>query len=294
LVTKLLVPVILFILLATGLGLFVIPFVLAALLVVGLIGKVALLEWMGFKVGAGLGGAGLKSPVLALLGGLVILTLLYLVPVVGFVTLALTGMWGLGAAVTAAFGGLRREMPDKSPRGLPPVPEPVVAGATVPGEPSPAVSTRSGPTPEANPLPGTFPHPPLQPAATAASQETATFWERMGAGFLDIVLVGILSGLVGGFPLGLLVGLAYFAGMWTWKGTTIGGIVLGLKVVRVDRRPVTFAVALVRSLAAAFSVVVLFLGFLWIAWDPAKQGWHDKIAGTTVVRSRNGMPLVCV
>ena len=114
----------------------------------------------------------------------------------------------------------------------------------------------------------------------------------MGAAFLDMVLVGILAGLVGVPPLGMLVALAYFSGMWAWKGTTIGGIVLGLKVVRLDGQPVTFAVALVRALSAAFSVIVLFLGFLWIAWDKDKQGWHDRIAGTVVVRLPRGTPLV--
>jgi uncharacterized RDD family membrane protein YckC len=53
-------------------------------------------------------------------------------------------------------------------------------------------------------------------------------------------------------------------------------------------------VALVRGLAAAFSVIVLFLGFLWIAWDQDKQGWHDKIAGTAVVRLPQSAPLVCL
>ena len=88
--------------------------------------------------------------------------------------------------------------------------------------------------------------------------------------------------------------LAYFAGMWTWKGTTVGGIVLCLKVARLDGRPLTFVVALVRALAAAFSVIVLFLGFLWIAWDADKQGWHDRIAGTVVLRLPRGTPLVCI
>ena len=55
----------------------------------------------------------------------------------------------------------------------------------------------------------------------------------------------------------------------------------------------TFPVALVRSLAAAFSTVVFFLGFLWIAWDPDKQGWHDKIAGTVVLRLPHSQSLVC-
>jgi uncharacterized RDD family membrane protein YckC len=115
----------------------------------------------------------------------------------------------------------------------------------------------------------------------------------MGAGFLDMILVGILSGLVGKPPLGLLVMLAYFAGMWAWKGTTVGGVVLKLKVVRLDGQPITFQVALVRGLAGVFSVVVLFLGFLWIAWDKEKQGWHDKIAGTAVVRLPHTQSLMC-
>ena len=114
----------------------------------------------------------------------------------------------------------------------------------------------------------------------------------MGAGFLDVVLVSILGGWTG--PFSLLVALAYFAGMWTWKGTTVGGIVLNLKVVRLDAQPVTITVGLVRALAAAFSVVVFFLGFLWIAWDKDKQAWHDKIAGTVVVRLPRGMPLICL
>jgi uncharacterized RDD family membrane protein YckC len=71
-------------------------------------------------------------------------------------------------------------------------------------------------------------------------------------------------------------------------------VVLGLKVVRQDGQPITFAISLVRALAAAFSIVVLFLGFLWVAWDPGKEGWHDKIAGTAVIKLPRTMPLVCL
>jgi uncharacterized RDD family membrane protein YckC len=39
---------------------------------------------------------------------------------------------------------------------------------------------------------------------------------------------------------------------------------------------------------------VLFLGFFWILWDKDQQGWHDKIAGTVVVRLPKALPLVCV
>jgi uncharacterized RDD family membrane protein YckC len=119
----------------------------------------------------------------------------------------------------------------------------------------------------------------------------------MGAGFLDIVLASMLGGFIGANlfpPLGFLAMLAYFAGLWTWKGTTIGGIVIGLKVVRTDNTPVTHTVAIVRALAAAFSIIMFFLGFLWIVWDKEKQGWHDKIAGTVVLRLPKGTPLVCL
>jgi uncharacterized RDD family membrane protein YckC len=63
-------------------------------------------------------------------------------------------------------------------------------------------------------------------------------------------------------------------------------------VSRLDGQPLTFVIALVRGLAAGFSVVVLFLGFLWIIWDKDKQGWHDRIAGTVVVKLPRGTPLV--
>ena len=134
-------------------------------------------------------------------------------------------------------------------------------------------------------------------AVPAALPETlsypkAGFWERMAAAFLDIVLLGICTAVVGRFA--PVVALAYFAGMWAWRGTTIGGIVLGLKVVRFDGQPLSFPVALIRALAAAFSIVVLFLGILWIAWDSDKQGWHDKIAGTVVLKLPKGTPLLCL
>jgi uncharacterized RDD family membrane protein YckC len=114
----------------------------------------------------------------------------------------------------------------------------------------------------------------------------------MGAAFLDVVLICVLAAWVG--PFAPVVGLAYFAGMWAWKQTSIGGIVLGLKVARLDGGQVTFAVSLVRALAAGFSIFVLFLGFLWIAWDKEKQGWHDKIAGTVVLKTPRGTPLICL
>jgi uncharacterized RDD family membrane protein YckC len=115
----------------------------------------------------------------------------------------------------------------------------------------------------------------------------------MAAAFLDLVLLTCIGGLVDmRMPLTPLIALAYFVGLWTWKGTTVGGSVLRLRIVRLDGQPMTWMAGLVRALATVFSIVVIFLGLLWIAWDPEKQGWHDRIAGTVVVRLPRATPLV--
>jgi uncharacterized RDD family membrane protein YckC len=307
LLTKILLPLILLILVATGIGVVVIPFLLAALFFGALIGKVAFLEYLGQSLGRAFGVSPLIKPVMAFLFGSLLLTLLYLVPILGLVTFALTGLWGLGVAVTAAFGSLRREMPERA-ASPPPAPMPSPAGPTPAASatafaatvPPPAAPEYSVPPTAGTPDAG---QPPIPLAATvkapAVASEVlsfprASFWERLGAAFLDVILVSILGTFVGGPPQAFLVVLAYFAGMWAWKGTTVGGVVLNLKVVRLDDKPVTITVALVRGLAAAFSVVVLFLGFLWMIWDREKQTWHDKIAGTVVIRLPRGMPLVCL
>ena len=112
----------------------------------------------------------------------------------------------------------------------------------------------------------------------------------MAAGFLDLIVVGLICLFVHFPP---LVALAYFVGMWMWKGTTVGGVILKLQVVRTDGSKITIPVALVRSLGAVLSAAALFLGFLWIAWDKDNEAWHDKLAGTAVVRGPQSIALIC-
>jgi uncharacterized RDD family membrane protein YckC len=49
--------------------------------------------------------------------------------------------------------------------------------------------------------------------------------------------------------------------------------------------------ALVRGLSGIFSLAVVGLGFLWILRDAERQAWHDKIAGTYVVKVPRNWPL---
>jgi uncharacterized RDD family membrane protein YckC len=141
------------------------------------------------------------------------------------------------------------------------------------------------------------------PAVAAAPRVTdlasfprASFAERLAAIVLDIILVFIAAQILDlsrhdrdGVVFLLL--LAYHIGFWTWKQTTIGGIICQLRLVRVDGAPLAFADALVRGLSGIFSLAVVGLGFLWILRDPERQAWHDRIAGTLVVKVPRNYPL---
>ena len=60
----------------------------------------------------------------------------------------------------------------------------------------------------------------------------------------------------------------------------------GLRIIdaRTGAKPTTTQFVL-RYIGYYVSMIPLFLGILWVALDPKKQGWHDKIAGTVVVVS---------
>lgn len=87
------------------------------------------------------------------------------------------------------------------------------------------------------------------------------------------------------YGLSQLFSIAYYVGFWTWRGQTPGMMLLGLRVAREsDGNPPGLARSILRYVGYLISGFVLFIGFIWIAFDSRKQGWHDKIAGTVVVR----------
>ena len=133
-------------------------------------------------------------------------------------------------------------------------------------------------------------------AADLTSFPHAAFLDRLAAFVLDIILVVITAQVLDltrhdNDSAVLVLLLAYHIGFWTWKGTTVGGIICQLRVIRVDGAPLRFADALVRGLSSIFSLAVLGLGGLWILRDPERQAWHDKIAGTYVVKVPRNWPL---
>ena len=70
------------------------------------------------------------------------------------------------------------------------------------------------------------------------------------------------------------------------NGKTVGAMALGICVVPADGSgSVSIGKALIRAVVGYISGFVLLLGFLWMLWDSNKQTWHDKAAGTYVIKT---------
>ncbi len=89
----------------------------------------------------------------------------------------------------------------------------------------------------------------------------------------------------------ILLELVWFIGynvcFWSAGGQTPGKMLLGIRVISTDGEIISFWRALLRWFAEIIAAIPFYLGFLWIIWDKDKQGWHDKIAGTVVVRTKH-------
>ncbi|MBM3854991.1 MAG: RDD family protein, partial [Verrucomicrobia bacterium] len=293
--TVLLSPVVMVLLVATVVGLVIVPFLATGLIVAKLVGKAVMLAWLGRRLTRFLGEGPFAHPAVAVLVGGVIVMLLYTVPVFGFLLYKTLSWLGLGVVVLTIALAMRRERP----------PAPVFAVSAYAAAAPPMTSPAGAPAALGFAAAESAVGAPAQvaPGLPAVTLARAGFWIRTGALALDGLLIGMLLGFmsslvpralqIGHGPGGLLLALAVYAAiMWKQKGTTIGGIVCGLKVVRLDSRELDWATAIVRALGCFLSMIVVGLGFIWVAFDPERQSWHDKIAGTVVVRVPKGVSLL--
>jgi uncharacterized RDD family membrane protein YckC len=168
------------------------------------------------------------------------------------------------------------------------------AGASRGAAPIGSETPASGSAPGSNAAPNTAvpPQAGAERPLISAAMPRAGFWIRIAALFLDVLLIGFGLSLL--HPMGhvhLVVLAVYGAVMWKLRGATVGGIVFDLHVVRLDGRAVDWETAIVRALGCFLSLAVVGLGFIWIAFDEANQAWHDKIAGTVVVRAPKATPM---
>ncbi|AXN33404.1 RDD family protein [Vibrio coralliilyticus] len=136
------------------------------------------------------------------------------------------------------------------------------------------------------------------------SKEYAGFWIRFAASLIDTVLLLLLitplmhwvygevywssdDFLLGGWDLVLnwICPLIATVAFWVYRSATPGKMALKLEVLDADTgHRLTLSKSVIRYLAYYISAIPLCLGFIWIAFNGKKQGWHDLIANTVVVR----------
>jgi len=137
----------------------------------------------------------------------------------------------------------------------------------------------------------------------------AGFWLRVGAAIIDGIIIWVvqtiltlllfgamsidsqnLSGynvilLVIFYMIVLVLNWVYYAGMESSaRQGTSGKIAVGVKVTDLNGDRIGFANATGRYFSKIISAIILFIGFLMVAFTEKKQGLHDQIAGTLVVK----------
>ncbi|MBJ7278691.1 RDD family protein [Marinobacter salarius] len=143
-------------------------------------------------------------------------------------------------------------------------------------------------------------------------QEYAGFWIRTGAALIDSLLILVIvapiisliygseywlseSFIVGFWDVVLNYVLPAIAVIvfWIYKSATPGKMATRLVIVdaRTGEKPTT-AQFIGRYLAYYISILPLFLGLIWVGIDKRKQGWHDKLAGTVVLRNKKPEPVM--
>jgi len=150
----------------------------------------------------------------------------------------------------------------------------------------------------------------VPPAAeTEKPLEYAGFWVRLVAYLIDSLIIGAVQlvltliltfsvGLLGDFSeqgeaaMGMIVslfsvalGLGYAVFFTGHCGQTPGKMALRIKVIHIDGSQISYGRAALREIPAKFiSGILLGIGYLMVAFDDKKQGLHDRIANTYVIK----------
>jgi len=144
-------------------------------------------------------------------------------------------------------------------------------------------------------------------AAQAAALPKAGFWIRVVASLVDSTLVSLLQfifgtalvaaavaltgggedhlGMVIAWSFGPALGVLYYVGFTGYCGQTPGKMALRIKVIRSDGNDIGYGTAFLRETVAKFlSALILGIGYLMVAFDEQKQGLHDRLVKTYVIK----------
>jgi len=136
------------------------------------------------------------------------------------------------------------------------------------------------------------------PSTSLIAAPKAGFWIRVLAFIIDSVILYVINLIVGVVlnpsatgrsGIQTLLGIIYFTYFWSasslWPGQTVGDKFLNLRIIKTDGSDLSIVQAFIRYVGLVISFIVIFIGVIWVAFDPNKQGWADKIAGTYVVKT---------
>jgi len=106
-----------------------------------------------------------------------------------------------------------------------------------------------------------------------------------GWAYLDPDQTGFIAGPAD-FVISWIIPFFIVLIFWMQKQATPGKTVIHAKIIdaKTGEKP-TVKQWILRYVGYFISLIPLGLGYIWVAFDSRKQGWHDKIAGTVVVRS---------
>jgi uncharacterized RDD family membrane protein YckC len=118
----------------------------------------------------------------------------------------------------------------------------------------------------------------------------AGFWKRLGAVIIDGLIVGAAVSILITVSWGVLSPVAIIAG-WLYYAlmesssiqATLGKMALGIIVTDTDGKRLSFGRATGRYFGKIVSAIILYVGFIMIAFTEKKQGLHDMMANTLVV-----------
>jgi uncharacterized RDD family membrane protein YckC len=137
--------------------------------------------------------------------------------------------------------------------------------------------------------------PREEPRYIPDQSEYGGFWERVVAAVIDGLVVFVATGIVTaaaigfppfGFPLGVITGWLYESLLTaSEKQATLGKMAMGLVVTDENRQRLTFARATGRHFAKYLSLLTLGIGYIMVAFTDRRQGLHDLVAATLVVRN---------
>lgn len=149
-----------------------------------------------------------------------------------------------------------------------------------------------------------FETPEMQPAASTEQPHYIGFWKRFFAYGIDwlwmyivarittiaLVITGSLGMdtiVINNSTLALQFLIPFFITLLFWKffAATPGKMLFRAIIVDADTlQPVPLWRLALRYLGYVISTVTLLVGFFWAGFDKHKQGFHDKIASTVVIK----------